>query len=86
MNQNNYKRTSYNQPFIEQRADPYVYRHTDGMYYFTASVPEYDRIILRGAKTIQGLREAEEFTLWEKHEQGPQSVHIWAPERSLHLW
>ncbi len=28
--------TKYNKPFIEQRADPYVYRHTDGNYYFTA--------------------------------------------------
>lgn len=66
MNQNNYKKTSYNQPFIEQRADPYVYRHVDGMYYFTASVPEYDRIILRGAKTIQGLKDAKEYILWKK--------------------
>ena len=26
-------------PLIEQRADPYIYRHSDGYYYFTASVP-----------------------------------------------
>ena len=32
------------QPLIEQRADPCIYRHTDGYYYFTASVPQYDRI------------------------------------------
>ena len=32
----------YNKPWILQRADPYVYKHTDGAYYFTASVPEYD--------------------------------------------
>ncbi len=80
MNQNNYKKTSYNQPFIEQRADPYMYKHTDGMYYFTGSVPEYDRIVLRGSKSIEGLKDAEEHTLWKKHEQGPQSIHIWAPE------
>ena len=80
MNQNNYKKTSYNQPFIEQRADPYVYKHTDGMYYFTASVPEYDKIVMRGAKTIKELREAKEHTLWRKHKEGPQSIHIWAPE------
>ena len=45
-------------PLIEQRADPYIYRHTDGYYYFTASVPLYDRIELRRAKTIAELATA----------------------------
>lgn len=77
---NNYKKTPYNEPFIAQRADPYIYRHTDGICYFTASVPEYDRIILRKSKTIKGLKEAQEVTVWNKHETGIMSVHIWAPE------
>ena len=34
-------------PWIQQRADPYVYKHKDGNYYFTASVPTYDRLVLR---------------------------------------
>lgn len=67
-------------PFIVQRADPYVYRHTDGSYYFTASVPAYDRIVLRRADSLMGLKEAEEKTLWVKHESGEMSLHIWAPE------
>lgn len=80
MNQHNFRVTDYNKPFILQRADPYMYKHTDGTYYFTASVPEYDRIVLRGAKTIKGLKQAEEHVLWRKHEEGEQSIHIWAPE------
>ena len=80
MNQHNYQKTEFNQPWIEQRADPYVYRHTDGTFYFTASVPEYDRIVLRRAKTLAQLKDAEEVELWHKHEDGPQSIHIWAPE------
>lgn len=72
--------TEYNEPFIIQRADPYVYRHTDGVYYFTASVPTYDKVILRHANTLEGLKEAQEVTLWTKHETGPMSKHIWAPE------
>lgn len=72
--------TEYNQPLIEQRADPYIYRHTDGKYYFTASVPAYDRVVLRCSDSIEGLKGAEEVTLWVKHESGPQSLHIWAPE------
>ena len=46
------------QPLIEQRADPFIIRHSDGYYYFTASVPQYDRIELRRAKTIAGLADA----------------------------
>lgn len=71
---------AYTDPLIEQRADPYIYKHTDGYYYFTASVPEYDRLILSRSKTIQGLADAEEAVIWEKHDQGEMSVHIWAPE------
>ena len=76
----NGKLTAYNQAFIEQRADPYVYRHTDGSYYFTASVPAYDRIILRRADTLAGLRDAEEVTVWRWHETVIMYMHVWAPE------
>ena len=72
--------TKLNKPFIEQRADPYVYRHTDGSYYFTASVPAYDKIILRKSDTLFGLKDAEEICIWKKHESGDMSEHIWAPE------
>ncbi|SFS05267.1 glycoside hydrolase family 43 protein [Anaeromicropila populeti] len=79
-NENNIKWTEYNKPFILNRADPYIYKHTDGYYYFTASVPEYDKIILRRSKTIRGLQESEEVVLWTKHETGEMSKHVWAPE------
>jgi GH43 family beta-xylosidase len=71
---------NFNNPIIRQRADPWVYKHTDGYYYFTASVPEYDRIVLRSAKTIQGLATAEEKVIWSKHASGEMGAHIWAPE------
>ncbi len=67
-------------PVILQRADPWIYRHSDGFYYFTASVPEYDRIELRRARSIQGLASAEPVDIWTKHQRGPMSSHIWAPE------
>ena len=70
----------YNEPWILQRADPYVYRHTDGNYYFTASIPAYDRIVLRRSETLAGLKDAEEVTVWEKHKEGIMSEHIWATE------
>ncbi|MED4229108.1 family 43 glycosylhydrolase [Neobacillus cucumis] len=71
---------SYTDPLIEKRADPQIYKASDGYYYFTASVPEYDRIVLRRAKTIQGLATAEEKVIWTKHAIGAMGAHIWAPE------
>ena len=72
--------TEYNEPFIIQRADPYVVKAADGSYYFTASVPAYNKIILRHSQTLRGLADAEEVTIWEAHTSGPMGNHIWAPE------
>lgn len=72
--------TEYNSPFIEQRADPYILCAPDGSYYFTASVPAYDRIVLRHAPGLFALADADEKTIWMKHEEGDMSLHVWAPE------
>ncbi|WP_062318518.1 glycoside hydrolase family 43 protein [Demequina maris] len=66
-------------PIVLQRADPCVLRH-DGQYYFTGSYPLYDRIVLRRAERLEDLQAAPEVTIWTKHESGPQSHLIWAPE------
>lgn len=66
-------------PFIEQRADPFILRHS-GVYYFIASVPEYDRLEIRRASTLAGLRHATPVVVWRKPERGPMSELIWAPE------
>lgn len=66
-------------PFIEQRADPFILR--DGSdYYFIASVPEYDRLEIRRADSLEGLRAADPVVVWRKPESGPMSQLIWAPE------
>lgn len=74
-------------PLIPQRADPHMSRHGD-YYYFTASVPLYDRIELRRATTIEGLVDAPTVDVWHKPETGPYSNLIWAPEfhRIGDLW
>jgi GH43 family beta-xylosidase len=72
--------TKLENPLIEQRADPWIYKHKDGYYYFTASVPEYDRIELRRSRTLRGLATASAQVIWQKHEHGPMSANIWAPE------
>lgn len=68
------------QPLILQRADPCLRRFDDGWYYFTASVPEYDRIELRRARTIAGLPAAPTVDVWRAPGTGPCSALIWAPE------
>ncbi|MFC6091052.1 family 43 glycosylhydrolase [Saccharothrix lopnurensis] len=70
----------YTNPIANQRADPHIFRHTDGYYYFTATAPEYDRIVLRRATTIQGLATASEQVIWRRHTSGEMGAHIWAPE------
>lgn len=70
----------FQNPIVEQRADPFIYKHTDGFYYFSATAPEYDRIELRRAATIQELGNAEPKTVWTKHATGAMGAHIWAPE------
>ncbi len=68
------------EPLILQRADPFVRKHTDGYYYFTASVPAYDLIEVRRARTIAGLGQAKPVVVWRKPDRGPLSDLIWAPE------
>jgi GH43 family beta-xylosidase len=72
--------TDYPNPLIKQRADPHLTRHSDGFYYFMGTVPEYDRLVLRRARTIAELPAAEEKVIWRKHATGPMGAHIWAPE------
>jgi GH43 family beta-xylosidase len=70
----------FTNPLVNQRADAQIHKHTDGYYYFTATVPEYDRIVLRRATTLQGLSTAPETVIWTKHSSGIMGAHIWAPE------
>jgi GH43 family beta-xylosidase len=67
-------------PLVLKRADPWILLHTDGWYYFTASVPEYDRVEIRKARTISELATACPVVVWRKHLLGETAANIWAPE------
>ena len=67
-------------PLVRNRADAQVFRHTDGWYYVTGSVPEYDRIVLRRSRTLAGLTTAKEAVPWRHEAKGPRSGFVWAPE------
>lgn len=74
--------------FINDRADPFITKGSDGLYYFTASYPMYgkndtdgyDRIILRKSETIDGLAQAEEKIIWHEINSDTSFRFIWAPE------
>ncbi|MDG9717798.1 glycoside hydrolase family 43 protein [Streptomyces sp. DH24] len=74
------KAAPYVNPLVLNRADPHIHRHTDGFYYYTATAPEYDRIVLRRSRTLNGLATAGESVIWRKHATGAMGAHIWAPE------
>ncbi len=67
-------------PLVRNRADAQVFRHDDGWYYMTGSVPEYDRLVLRRSRTLAGLTTAAERVLWRHEATGPMSGFLWAPE------
>ena len=68
-------------PLILKRADPYIYFHTDGWYYFCASVPEYDRIELSRSRDIAGLAGAAPKVVWRWQKKlFVEDRNFWAPE------
>ena len=70
---------AWKNPLIEQRADPQL-SLVDGRYWFTASVPGFDAIEIRSAASIAGLAAAPARVIWRRHDSGPMSWHVWAPE------
>lgn len=68
------------QPLVSQRADPFISQRYDGKYYFTGSVPAYDKIVLRSSSTIAGLTDAAETTIWTRPASGKMGGFVWAPE------
>lgn len=86
----------YDSPFIRHRADPYIYKHTDGKYYFMASHTDaghnldgkyqYLYLILRCADTLEDLTDNcgryEEKIIYGRPAiaGGTKSPHLWAPE------
>jgi GH43 family beta-xylosidase len=70
----------FHNPLVLQRADPQVTLQPDGWYYYTATVPEYDRIEIRRARILDDLGKVEASVVWRKHARGEMGAHIWAPE------
>ncbi len=68
----------YISPLVTLRADPYLYKH-EGRYYFTGSYPEYDRIELTTADSVNGIAAAVPKEIWHMDASFGQK-YVWAPE------
>src|SRR5690606_16366818 len=67
-------------PLIPQRADPWIYRHSSGEYFFIATSPAVDRIEMRRRPTLHAFANAEPQVGWRKHAAGEVGANISAPE------
>jgi GH43 family beta-xylosidase len=67
-------------PLVLQRADTQIFLDDNGLYHMTASVPEYDRVIVRAAPSLAGLATAPEAVIWRRPASGPLGGFIRAPE------
>jgi len=63
---------------MQDGADPWVYKHTDGTYYFTKTTGA--NVTLWRAKTVTGLDAGDSKVIFTPPATGPNSKNIWAPE------
>lgn len=72
----------YNNPLTLNQADPWVYHHSDGFYYYTATYHAFDRLIIRKASSLEELQSAREYTLGTADTGWMKNLypHVWAPE------
>ncbi len=68
----------YLSPLVTLRADPYLYKH-EGVYYFTGSYPQYDRIELTSADSVNGIAAAVPKEIWHMDANFGEK-YVWAPE------
>ncbi|MDF1572043.1 MAG: glycoside hydrolase family 43 protein [Bacteroidales bacterium] len=68
----------FTNPILEQGADPYVYLHTDGLYY--TMVTRQDRLQLWRSVSFTDLEAGENKVIWTMPATGSNSCCIWAPE------
>lgn len=69
---------TFNNPIMGSAPDPWIYKHTDGMYYFTAT--KGNRIDVWQSETITDLFNGRQETVWSSPPSGPNAYEVWAPE------
>jgi GH43 family beta-xylosidase len=69
---------TFQNPILGSAPDPWIYKHTDGMYYFTAT--KGNRIDVWQSETISDLFNGRQETVWSSPPSGANAYEVWAPE------
>lgn len=69
---------TFNNPILANGADPWMYKHTDGNYYFM--VTRGDRLELLRSRSMSRIVEGDHKIVWLPPEAGMNSRNLWAPE------
>jgi GH43 family beta-xylosidase len=72
-------------PASASSADPHVYKHTDGYYYYVHTSDNWDKVDLTQASSLSGIGIGTRKTIFTKSSRGCSgtscySKNIWAPE------
>ncbi|SFT14976.1 family 43 glycosylhydrolase [Paenibacillus sp. BC26] len=69
---------TFQNPIMASGADPWMYRHSDGFYYFMVTCG--NRLELYRSRTMSGIAQSLPTTIWLPPIEGPGSRELWAPE------
>ncbi|MFB9326186.1 family 43 glycosylhydrolase [Paenibacillus aurantiacus] len=65
-------------PIAAHAADPWIYKHDDGCYYFMCT--KHDALELTQSRSLSGIVEGRRRTIWTPEPGGSFSCNLWAPE------
>lgn len=71
-------KTTFKNPILANGADPWMYKHTDGHYYFM--VTRGDRLELFKSRSMSRIVEGDLKIVWMPPDTGMNSRNLWAPE------
>ncbi|HEY0827712.1 MAG TPA: family 43 glycosylhydrolase [Bacilli bacterium] len=74
-------RTDFHNVISQDGADPWMYKHSDGYYYYTRTTG--DNVTIWRSKTITGIEAGEKKVIWSPPTNDPNAANcrsIWAPE------
>lgn len=68
---------TFTNPLLPSGPDPWIVRQGH-LYYFMST--QGNRLVIRAADRLAGLRDATPHTIWTPPAHGPNAISIWAPE------
>ncbi|NRF95960.1 glycoside hydrolase family 43 protein [Paenibacillus frigoriresistens] len=69
---------TFRNPILDKAADPWIFKHSDGFYYFMST--QGGQLELRKSASMTGIANGQNKVIWKPEENGPYSYNLWAPE------